>query len=110
MNAKLEILQHALGLDEYGQGKRFRNHFVTGPGGDDWGHCLSLVSNGLMTQLRGNALTGGSDLFKVTQAGIDYVAKHSPTPPKRTRSQQRYDDFLAADCGLTFGEFLRSKP
>lgn len=28
----LNILQHSLGLDEYGRGTPYRNHFVTGEG------------------------------------------------------------------------------
>ncbi len=106
-NAKLQILQHSLGVDQYGAGRQFRNHFVTGPGsGDDWGHCMSLVGDGLMTVQRGNALTGGSDLFHVTPAGVAYVATNSPKPPKLARGQQRYEDFLNADSGLKFGEWL----
>ena len=106
MNKKLHILQHSLGLNDYGEGRQYRNHFVTGPGTDDYGHCISLVGDGLMKQMRGNALTGGSDLFVVTPAGIDYVALNSPKRPKLTRGQQRYRAWLRADCGLSFAEFI----
>jgi hypothetical protein len=109
MDSKLHILQHSLGLDEYGEGRQYRNHFVTGPGSDDWGHCVSLVGDGLMTQQRGNALTGGDDCFRVTPKGIDYVALNSPARPKLTRSQQRYREFLDADCGLSFREWLGAR-
>jgi len=44
----LQILQHSLGLDEYGQGEMYRNHFCAG--GDDEGTCRALVALGYMRQ------------------------------------------------------------
>jgi len=32
------------------------------------------------------------------------VQEHTPPPPKLTRSQQRYQQFLRYDGGVTFGE------
>ena len=104
--AQLHILQHALGVDQYGQGRCSRNHFVTGEGSADFGHCLQLVEAGLVTRTPGNANTGWDDLFCATPAGIDYVAGHSPAPPKLTRSQKRYLEFLNADSGLSFAEWI----
>jgi hypothetical protein len=103
----LHILQHSLGLDEYGRGPQYRNHFVTGEGSDDHPLCMALVKDGLMERRGGSVLTGGDDVFIVTHAGIQFVADNSPTPPKLTRSQKRYQGYLDADCGLTFGEWLR---
>ena len=108
-NQLLHILQHSLGVGDYGDKPSFRNHFGTGPGGDDWGHCMTLVGQGLMVQLRGNALTGGSDLFKVTPRGVDYVALNSPKrppQPKLTRSQQRYQDYRRSEFSGSFAEYL----
>lgn len=62
-----EILRHALGLN---RGSRdYRNHFVTGPGSTDYPHCEALVSAGLMTKRAGNVLSGGDDIYSVTDAG-----------------------------------------
>ena len=47
---QLHILQHSLGLDEYGRGTMYRNHFVTGEGSLDHPHCVALVEAGLMNQ------------------------------------------------------------
>jgi hypothetical protein len=110
----LHILQHAIGRDEYGQPRsasnpEFRNHFVTGPGSEDYELCCQAVEQGLMTRRPGNALTGGDDVFYVTEAGRQFVTEHSPKPPKLTRSQRRYEAFLDADSGLTFGEWLRTR-
>lgn len=109
--AQLHILQHSLGLDSFGGGNMYRNHFVTGPGTTDYPICQSLVQLGLM-QIRpvSKVLTGGSDCFVVTPKGIDWVALHSPTrPPERklTRSQKNYRAYLAADSGFSFGEWIR---
>lgn len=114
MDNRLHILQHAIGRDEYGRPRsqtnpEFRNHFVTGEGSRDYPHCMALVAAGLMTRRSGSAISGGDDIFYVTDAGRAYVAANSPKPPKLTRSQQRYQNFLDADCGLTFREWLQSK-
>lgn len=102
---QLEIMQHALGLDQYGQGAMYRNHFCAG--GDTETVCRELVAMGLMKQ---HATT---DLFpdfncSVTEAGIAAVREHSPKPPKKTRSQLRYERFMSWNdaFGGTFREFL----
>jgi hypothetical protein len=105
--AKLHIIQHSLGLDQYGRGSMYRIHFVTGEGSVDYPHCVELVGMGLMTRSPGSQLTGGDDLFRVTEAGKRYVIEHSPAPPKRSRSQTRYEMYLEADSSLSFGEWLR---
>ncbi|CAN5571841.1 hypothetical protein BH10PSE14_BH10PSE14_06160 [soil metagenome] len=103
---QLHILQHSLGVDQYGQGERYRNHFVTGPGSTDYRDCMSLVAQGLMTRRPGSPLTGGDDLFRVTPEGQQFVTAHSPAPPKLSRSQKRYRAWLDADCGFSFAEYL----
>jgi hypothetical protein len=113
MNDLLHILQHSLGVNQYGQGNQYRNHFVTSKGSKDYDGCMELVARGLMTRRAGNALSGGDDVFFVTPAGIDYVALNSPAPPpekKLTRSQRRYRDWVRADSGLDFSEWLGIKP
>ena len=106
---KLHILQHALGLDRYGHGASYRNHFVTGPGTTDWPHCQTLVADGLMATGPKNPMTGNDCCFFVTALGREYVATHSPKPQKLTRSQRRYRAFLNADSGLSFGEWIKTK-
>jgi hypothetical protein len=64
---QIDILRHALGLN---RGKEaYRNHFVTGKGSSDYADCCALVETGLMVYRKGNELTGGDDLFQVTEAG-----------------------------------------
>ena len=68
MNKKqLHILRHSLGI-EYGK-KEYRNHFVTGKGSKDYNSCMALVSSGHMTRKKGDAATGGDDIFFVTDKG-----------------------------------------
>lgn len=110
MGDALHVLQHALGLDCYGEGRSYRNCFVTGPGSTDHAVCLELVASGLMTRSAGSMISGGMDVFSVTSAGRDHVRNTSPMPPRRTRAQLRYARYLDADSNLPFGEWLRRAP
>lgn len=109
MTTVLHILQHALGRDEYGRpnpaNPDYRNHFVARPGHHDWDTLLQSVADGLMTRRAGNALSGGGDIFSVTEAGKAYISENSPKPPVLTRAQKRYREWLSADCDMTFAEF-----
>ncbi len=106
-NKLLKILQHSLGVDEYGQGDQYRNHFATGPESTDFENCKSLCEMGLMEDLGPRQLCGGMHCFVVSPKGIDAVAFESPRPPKLTRSQKRYRDYLEiAECFDNFRHFL----
>lgn len=106
----LQVLQHSLGLDQYGKGKQTRNHFVTSPGCTDWDECTAHAAAGRMTRHGPGELYGGDDCycFIVTQAGVSYVRSESPTPPKLTAGQKRYREFLEEDSSLRFGEWLKT--
>jgi hypothetical protein len=43
----------------------------------------------------------------VTEAGKQAMLAASPKPPKLTRAQKRYRQFLAADSGLSFIEWCK---
>lgn len=103
---QLHILQHSLGVDRYGRGDQYRNHFCTGPESKDFDLCNELVALELMRDGGPRKVMGGMHVFTVTPAGIDAVAFQSPEPPKLTRSQKRYREYLAADCGFSFAEWL----
>lgn len=105
MTAKqLEILQHALGVDQYGRGRMYRNHFCAG--GDDEAVCRELVAMGYMCQ---HATTDVFPYFNcsVTDAGKRAMREASPKPPKLTRAQRRYRAFLDSDTDLSFLEWLK---
>jgi hypothetical protein len=108
MKERLHVLQHSLGLNQYGQGAGHRNYFVTSEGATDWPVCVAAVADGLMTQTKGNEITGGGDVFRVTPAGMVWVQEHSPKAPTLTRAQRVYLAYLRADCSLTFGEWLKA--
>lgn len=108
---QLQILQHSLGVDEYGRTPKgftpyTRNHFCAG--GADEGTCRELVAMGYMQQ---HSTTKWLPYFNcsVTEAGIAAMHKESPPPPRLTRSQQRYREFLEADTGCSFGEWLKDR-
>lgn len=111
MSGKLHILQHCLGLDQFGQGESYRNHFATGPGSVDHPLCEELLRDGLMTVRRQPAGYGGMDFFFVTDAGRAFVAEHSPVPPKLSAGARRYREFLDVSdmTGETFIQFLKRK-
>lgn len=106
---QLHILQHTLGLDQHGRGTFYRNHFVTGKGSVDHPHCMSLVACGYMSVRLDHPLSGGDDVFRVTDAGRAAVVAESPAPPKLTRSQQTYQDWLNYDSDMSFIEYAKWK-
>lgn len=106
------IVQHALGLDQYGRGTMFRNHFIAGPRHHERDKLEMLVSAGIMQKREGlsPALLGGEseECFFVTPSGIEWVKANSPKPPKLTRAQKRYLQWLEVrDCFDSFRDFLR---
>jgi hypothetical protein len=100
---QLEILQHALGVDEYGRGQMYRNHFCAG--GSDEDVCRELVALGFMETFSRSWLPYYNCI--VTAAGRSAMLAQSPTPPRLTRAQERYQRFLRADSGVSFGEWLK---
>lgn len=104
---QLEILQHALGLDRYGQGSLYRNHFCAGA--DDEPTCRELVALGYMRVWHPNESPLPYYNVTVTNEGKAAVLSESPAPPKLSRAQKRYRQFLAADTGRTFGEWLKDQ-
>lgn len=102
---QLAVLRHALGVAEDGSGSVCRNHFVAA---HDDVQCRALVALGLMKQHpMAPELTGGGVCFVVTAAGREAVTQHAPRPKRLTRDQRRYRDWLRADCGLSFGDWLK---
>lgn len=112
MAERLHIMQHAMGMDDYGRFRRgdYRNHYVVGAGAPAHDECMALVAEGLMMIFgRPSELTGGMNCFVVTDAGRRWVQNNSPAPPRRNRDQKRYDAYLAADSNLKFGEWLKRR-
>lgn len=118
----LHILQHALGLDDYGRDHRrggkhhpfdtYRNHYVLSRDCDSWDLCMAHVEAGRMVRHEPRELFGGDGhyCFTVTEAGRAFVRDHSPKKPKVSRAKERYLDWLEiADVNhdLTFGQFLK---
>ena len=102
----LHILQHSRGLDQYGRGTWYRNHFCAG--GKDLVDCQALEAAGLMKLHRPSEVTAGYPTFSVTPAGDAYIREHSPKPPKVSRGRARYLQWLKiADAVGPFGEWLK---
>lgn len=110
MSDWLEIMRHTIGVDQYGRRRHDRNYFITGEGGKDWLACVGLVSAGYMTSRKGNAATGGDDIFFATDSGREFVRinkESMPEPPKRTKAQSRYEEYRdVSECYDSFAAFL----
>ena len=104
----LYILQHSLGVDEYGQGNQYRNHFATEPQNDNFVLCEQLCEMELMQDHGTREIWGDMHCFSVTPKGVDVIALESPATPKISRSKKRYQEYLKiADCFESFRDFLR---
>lgn len=81
---QLHILQHSLGVDQYGRGRQYRNRFVTGPGSTDFPICCELVEMGFMVMRSLVPILPPSDkCFFVTDEGKAAMREHSPKPPRK---------------------------
>lgn len=109
---QLQFLQHSLGYDQYGRCSTDRNHFVTDEASSDGRVCLELVAMDLMSNDGPRSLCGGMSVFHVTRKGKDAMRLQSPQPPppeKLTPGKQRYRDYIRADSGLSFREWMGFK-
>lgn len=82
-----DIMKHALGAGRGAPG--WRNHFVTGPGSDDYADCEALVAAGLMTKRSGGPLSGGDPVYRVTDAGQDALVGRPKTPNAEVTGKPR---------------------
>jgi hypothetical protein len=107
----LHVLQHALGMDDYGRQPDgdYRNHYVTDEGCDGWDLCMAHVDAGRMRRHGPRDLFGGptSYCFVVTEAGREFVREHSPKPPKVSRSKARYRRWLESEVDMSFGQWVK---
>lgn len=94
--SQLQILQHSLGVDEYGRGRHYRDHFAAG--GDDVAICKDLIALGYMRQVATTQVFQDFNC-RVTDEGKVAMLRESPAPPALTRAQVRYRHWLTvSDC------------
>ena len=104
---QLEILQHTVGADRYGNPPKYggRNHFCAGVA--DEPTCRELVALGFMVQ---HETTQAYPYFNcsATDAGKKAMREASLKAPKQSRSAKRFEEFRdARDAfGCTFREWL----
>ena len=115
---ELHILRHAIGIDDAGQDRypnarsddERRNYYVTAAESPDGQRCQRLVVFGWMRDAGRHCMMPGDHYYIVTDAGKAVVRLHKPAPPRLTRSQRRYREFLDSASGiLKFGEWLKLK-
>lgn len=99
---QIALLHHTLGLSERNRNP-YRNHFVAGPGHDDQPDLEQLVAAGLMRRARAPSFCDATDVvFWATDEGQAAALAALESPSKRSK----YEQFLRADTGLTFAEWL----
>lgn len=102
----VSLLHHALGVRPDHR-TPFRNHFVAGEGHHDMPDLVKLVDAGYMVSRPAPAFCAPGDMvFHVTEAGEAFALGNLPQPPKRTK----YDEYLDADTGLSYQEWLGITP
>ena len=99
---QIGLLQHALGINERRR-EPYRNYFLASGSHSDNADLEFLVSAGLMTSRAAPSFCAEDDVvYHVTDAGQEIAIAALPAPKKRTR----YDEYLAADYGHSFAEWL----
>lgn len=102
---QLDLLWHTLGLSAENRHRRTvsRNYFLTSPGCSDALLLDELVTAGLMSRGKPPAFCPQNEVvYRATSEGEHFAVASLPPLPKRTR----YDEFLDADSGLEFHEWL----
>lgn len=106
----LGILHHTLGLRPDCR-EAWRNHFVAGTGHPDLPILRILETAGMMRRSHRPAFLAGSDtVFVCTDAGMSYAIDNLPPPPPKPKPCN-YRDYLNADSGFCFAEWMNiNKP
>ncbi|AHY13579.1 MULTISPECIES: hypothetical protein [Citrobacter] len=101
MSTGIELMQHALGINERNR-TPYRNYFLVGEGHTDNEKWEELVSDGLATSRPAPGFVGDGTLYHVTEKGEATAISALPEPKKRTR----YEEYLDADSCQPFSEWL----
>lgn len=103
--AQIDLLHHTLGLTPQRR-ESFRNHFMAGGGHYAQQDLLALEAAGLMAQGRTPSFCDDGDmLFMCTDSGKAFALDSLPSPSLPLK-KTRYQQFLDADCGRSFAEYL----
>lgn len=71
---QIELARHALGLGNRRK-MSYRNHYVADAGSPDHTEWMAMVDDGFARWRRGNEMTGGGDLFRLTRLGAEAALK-----------------------------------
>jgi hypothetical protein len=82
---QVEQIRHCIGLSSRNKTTN-RNHFVTGPGSDDYDSWMDLVAKGYANRRAGSEISGGDDIFWVTRETALFVRKTDEHLSKDFRS------------------------
>lgn len=71
---QIELARHALGLPNQTR-RSYRNHFIAGPGHSDFDEWVAMVAEGEARRRAGSQLSGGDDVFWLTENGARKALK-----------------------------------
>ena len=99
---QLGLLHHTLGVRP-DRRDPYRNYFLAGPGRHDQADLEALEAAGMMARSAAPAFCPADDIvFRTTEEGRAFALDNLPQPPKLTR----YGEYMDADTGLSFTEYL----
>lgn len=101
MSTGIELMQHALGINERNR-QPYRNYFLAGGDHPDTTEWKKLVEQGFAKSSPAPKWSCGDVVYQVTSAGEAVAISALPEPKKRTR----YDEYLHSEVCESFGEWL----
>ena len=101
MNKNIELMQHALGINEHKR-EPYRNYFLASCGNPDNTAWQQLVEQGFASVGQAPSWSCGDVVYHLTDKGKVAAISSLPTPKKKTA----YDEYLHADYGCSFSEWL----
>lgn len=101
MSTGIELMQHALGINER-QRQPYRNYFLAGGDHPDDTEWQKLVERGLAKSSPAPAWSCGDVVYQVADVGQVVAISALPEPKKPTR----YDEYLHSEVCESFGEWL----
>ena len=102
---QLNLLHHTLGVTPERRAP-YRNHFVAGPGHHDQIDLEVLEAAEMMRRAPAPRFcTPGDEVFSVTDAGRAHALDNLPPAPPAPKLT-KYDEFLDADYGHSFADWL----
>jgi hypothetical protein len=102
----IELMQHALGINEHNR-EPYRNYFLASSGHDDNPEWQELVNEGLAESTPAPSWACGDIVYRCTHQGRALALSSLPEPVRLKRQQLQYQEYLeVCECYENFASFL----